>query len=337
MSAHRPDLAKSSDDGEGLIERLPVLDLAREEGLHTCVRKRGGDVRVTCLHWDAGGWFDLPSSDAHSLIDAPADDPELDLLTEAVPEGIVRLQGADREGHVVIELLVAVVGDVRESPSFEVLVVTELADHASKLIDCIRIENDSRVQDGSLVALTEHTTGFLPDDLAHLTFRDSHPALLQSLFMVLVVIVDQHLKIIVEQHDAEGIPTPEPLMDLLTIGKEEESLLDKFTNGQNQLRKTQLTEDEFATLLEKEITPVWSDYATKFNGFKKVPSRWSGWYPDFVVYLNTQVMAQTLLMEGIKTKDKKKVEKSHEKFSEAGDLVLKITTEMKAKSKNKSE
>ena len=121
------------------------------------------------------------------------------------------------------------------------------------------------------------------------------------------------------------------------FGKEEESLLEKFTNGQNQLRKTQLTEDGFATLLETEITPVWSDYATKFNGFKKVPTRWSGWYPDFVVYLNTQVMAQTLLMEGIKTKDKSKVEKAHEKFSEAGDLVMKITTEMKAKSKNKSE
>jgi membrane associated rhomboid family serine protease len=121
------------------------------------------------------------------------------------------------------------------------------------------------------------------------------------------------------------------------FGKEEESLLEKFTNGQNQLRKTQLTEDGFATLLETEITPVWSNYATKFNGFKKVPNRWSGWYPDFVVYLNTQVMAQTLLMEGIKTKDKSKVEKAHEKFSEAGDLVMKITTEMKAKSKNKSE
>ncbi|NBY00486.1 MAG: hypothetical protein EBQ87_00660, partial [Planctomycetes bacterium] len=65
------------------------------------------------------------------------------------------------------------------------------------------------------------------------------------------------------------------------FGKEEESLLEKFTNGQNQMRKTQLTEDGFATLLETEITPVWSDYASKFNGYKKVPSRWAGWFPDF--------------------------------------------------------
>ena len=121
------------------------------------------------------------------------------------------------------------------------------------------------------------------------------------------------------------------------FGKEEEFLLEKFNNGQKQVRKTQLTEEGFAKLLETEITPVWSDYATKFNGFKKVPSRWVGWYPDFVVYLKTQVAAQTLLQEGIKTKDKNKVEKAHEKFEDAGELVRKITTEMKAKSKNKSE
>jgi len=121
------------------------------------------------------------------------------------------------------------------------------------------------------------------------------------------------------------------------FGKEEESLLEKFTNGQKLLRKTQLTEEGFATLLEIEITPVWSDYATKFNGFKKVPSRWAGWYPDFVVYLKTQVEAQTLLQEGIKTKDKNKVEESNEKFAEADELVRKITTEMKAKNKNNND
>ena len=121
------------------------------------------------------------------------------------------------------------------------------------------------------------------------------------------------------------------------FGKEEESLLEKFNNGQKQLRKTQLSEEGFATLLEKEITPVWSNYATKFNGFKKVPGRWAGWYPDFVVYLKTQVAAQTLLQEGIKTKDKNKVEEAHEKFEDAGELVRKITTEMKAKSKSKSD
>lgn len=121
------------------------------------------------------------------------------------------------------------------------------------------------------------------------------------------------------------------------FGKEEESLLMKFTKGQAGVRKAQITEEEFATLLATEITPVWSVYATKFNGYKKVPSRWAGWYPDFVVYLKTQVEAQTLLVEGIKTKDKNKEEEAHEKFEEAAEMVKKITTEMKAKSKNKIE
>ena len=68
-----------------------------------------------------------------------------------------------------------------------------------------------------------------------------------------------------------------------------------------------------------------------------MPSRWAGWYPDFVVYLKTQVEAQTLLVEGIKINDKSKVEEAHEKFADAAEMVKKITTEMKAKSKNKSD
>ena len=121
------------------------------------------------------------------------------------------------------------------------------------------------------------------------------------------------------------------------FGKEEESLLMKFSKGEMGVRKAQITEEEFATLLATEITPIWSAYATKFNGYKKVPSRWAGWYPDFVVYLKTQVEAQTLLVEGIKTNDKSKVEEAHEKFADAAEMVKKITTEMKAKSKNKSD
>ena len=121
------------------------------------------------------------------------------------------------------------------------------------------------------------------------------------------------------------------------FGKEEEYLLSKFTDSEKRMRKAQLTEEGFARILETEITPAWSAYATKFNGFKKVPSRWAGWYPDFVVYLNTQVEAQTLLQIGIKTKDRKKVEESNEKFADAGELVIKITAEMKAKSKGKSD
>lgn len=121
------------------------------------------------------------------------------------------------------------------------------------------------------------------------------------------------------------------------FGKEEESLLEKFSNGEKLMRKTKLGEDRFATLLETEIIPVWSDYATKFDGFKKVPDRWSAWYPDFVTYLKTQVAAQTLLKDGIKSKDKRMVNEAQDKFAEAGNLVQKITSEMKAKSKNKAD
>lgn len=112
--------------------------------------------------------------------------------------------------------------------------------------------------------------------------------------------------------------------------EEEKRLQGIFATGYEKVINLEMTEEQFALVLEQETIPAWESYLGKFELCIKVPAKFRPWFPDFLDYLRAQVKAQELRLKAIRTRDPRIANQAREQNLIIQNIIGTIEKKMKA-------
>lgn len=122
-----------------------------------------------------------------------------------------------------------------------------------------------------------------------------------------------------------ALPKPDDLMaEIKRMSDVEDKAIDLFNSSINKWKADKLTDAQFLEIMEQQVMPKWKaerDALSKLKGLSKEQTHLAA---SLVKYMGAREDSWELLVDGVRTGDVGKVQKSAEKGDEADKLAQKI-------------
>jgi rhomboid protease GluP len=121
------------------------------------------------------------------------------------------------------------------------------------------------------------------------------------------------------------LPKPDDLRgEVLRIQDLNTAALSSFDNAQHQWSTKQITDQQYADIIEQQVLPKWKSEHDALAGMKRVPPRGAALVDALTKYMTLRESGWNELIEGLRTQNAKKIEEANQKSSQADLMAVKI-------------